>query len=111
MKIIVILVAVGIIALTTFFIFLNENQRWVIINGDVAESYAESLLKKDVKVKIPDQFIDYSVSSSDGYVVFSRHSDHDRVYGYFPDKNPSEIGDDISNLDWKSLGDSWFVSQ
>ena len=109
MKILITLLAAGVIFFTAFFILINEEQRWLILNGGVAEDFATSLLRKDVGIETPDRFIDYSVSSKNGYVLFSKHSDHSVVYGYFPDKTPSEIGEEISNLEWKSLGDNWFV--
>lgn len=110
MKILISLFAVGAIIFTLFIIIVDKDQRWLIINGSEAEMFAISLLEKDTGVQTPDRFIGYSVSSNDGYVVFSKHSEHEAVYGYFPKIVPPEIGDEAVKLKWKSLGDNWFVA-
>ncbi|MFT5419324.1 MAG: hypothetical protein ACI9D5_000058 [Candidatus Endobugula sp.] len=89
------------------FVFMNENQRWLLFYSYSAEKYAISLLKSE-EVKTPDQFIDYSVSANDGYVIFSEHGE-DILYGYFPDKTLLNYEDNFKGVEWVLLKDNWFV--
>lgn len=102
---------VTIIVSILFFAFIGEDQRWFIINGSSAESYAIDLLNGNSNVETPDHFIDYVVTARDGYVIFSQHTEHDVFYGYFPDKPPSEISGIISSTAWAPMGGDWFVSR
>jgi hypothetical protein len=109
-KVAAILISVVAVAFAAFLFMVDSDRRWAIVNGSSAEEYAISLLEGDDEVETPDRFIDYSISASDGYVVFSRHDDHDTVYGYFPAKAPSEMSGAVARSTWKSLGGKWFVS-
>lgn len=91
------------------FFLIGEDRRWIFFNGSDAEIYAMQLLESNAP-HTPDKFIDYSVSVSNGYVVFSKHDDHSTIYGYFPTKTPTDIGDAELKADWKPLDGKWFVS-
>ncbi len=65
-------------------ILVGEDKRWLFFNGNDAEIYATQLLN-DGTTKTPDKFIDYSVSTNDGYVIFfqaRRSFKHLRVFPY-----------------------------
>jgi hypothetical protein len=91
------------------FFLVSEDKRWLFFNGNDAEVYATQLLSGGT-AKTPDRFIDYSVSTNNGYVVFSKHGDHSTIYGYFPVKTPTEIGGAALKVNWEKLDGKWFVS-
>ncbi len=110
MKIIVIFTAVVVILVAALIIILDEDRRWLFVNGADAEAFASLLLKKETNIQTPNKFIDYTVSAENGFVIFSKQSNHAVIYGYFPNKSPSEI--DLTpeaTSEWKLLDENWFV--
>lgn len=89
------------------FNLFSEEQRWLFFHGKAAEEYACALIEQNMSYKQPSRFIDYTVSSQGGYVVFSEHSDSNILYGYFPDNVTSIDGEKIQ---WKHLSGSWYVA-
>lgn len=108
MKIVLLFVLFTAIGVGGFFL-VGEDKRWLFFNGNDAEIYATQLLN-DGTTKTPDKFIDYSVSTNDGYVIFSKHGDHSTIYGYFPMKTPTDIGGTVLKVNWEQLDGKWFVS-
>ena len=94
----------------SIFCLTNEDKIWVFVNGNDAEIYAIQLLNKK-SPKIPNKFIDYSISSNNGYVIFFQHRNSSVIYGYFPTKAPADIEEAALNADWKPLNEKWFVSR
>lgn len=109
MKNVTIFLSIGVLVLLILFL-LGEDKRWFLFNVDQAEEYAISLLNGDSEMDTPKRFIDYTVSASNGYVLFTMPSKQNKVYGYFPDKEPSTIEGNISKINWRPLGGKWFVS-
>lgn len=69
---------------------------------------AEALLNKDISYEPGDKFIDCVVSSENGYVLFSKHSKSESIYGYFPDR---EQALNATKLTWIELEDNWFYAK
>ena len=86
-----------------------KDQCWLMLNGSDAEAYASNLLS-NMGSPTPEKFIDYSISSIDGFVLFSKHNNHSTIYGYFPTRTPNETGGEAIKLEWKPLDDNWYVS-
>ena len=103
MKIVLSFILFVSISILAFFL-LGTDKGWMLLNGSDAEAYAVELLKKQ-PIDTPDKFIDYSVTASNGYVTFFKHSDHSTIYGYFPAENPSVGSTEIQKLNWESLGE------
>lgn len=104
----VIIILFGLLFAVIFvFSLSSKEQRWLFFNGNIAEEYANALLAKNISYKQPDRFIDYSVSSKDGYVMFSEHSDEPVFYGYFPNGIASINSE---KLQWEPLSDNWYVA-
>ena len=103
-----VIVLLGLI-LTVIVVFSlsSKEQRWLFFNGSIAEEYATALLKKNMSYKQPDRFIDYSVSSKDGYVTFFEHSEESVFYGYFPN-GVAPVNSE--KRQWKALTDNWYVA-
>jgi hypothetical protein len=93
-----------------FFISTNEDQRWLMFNEASATEYAVEMLKGNQQISIPNNLIDYTISSKDGYVLFVNSSDNVILYGYFPTKKPDFFNGDIAKVKWDKLNENWFVS-
>jgi hypothetical protein len=91
----------------TAFCLISPDKRWLLLNGSLAEEYANSLLMNDMSYQQPDRFIDYSVSSQDDYVIFSSHSNKNVFYGYFPN-GLKPVNNKV--LQWEVLNDNWYVA-
>lgn len=97
------------VSISILSLFLLETEKgWILLNGKDAESYAINLLKNPT-IKTPEKFIDYSVSVSNGYVTFSKHNDHARIYVYFPLQASSGEGIKEPKSNWEALGENWFI--
>ena len=94
-----------------WFYFMSYEERWLVMNKRVAESYAKALLKGDVNYKTPDTFIDYTVVAENGHVLFSNHLQPNRIFGYFPKSKPDANNDNVSNPVWKKVEDNWYQTK
>lgn len=107
MRVVLLFMLLTAIGVGRFFL-VSEEKRWIFFNGNDAEIYATQLLNNST-TKTPDKFIDYSVSTNDGYVIFSKHGDHSTIYGYFPVKTPTDIDGAALKVNWEQLDGKWFV--
>lgn len=101
------LVVIVVMLATAIWTFSDEDRRWLLLNRGSAEAYALALLAEESGGQIPDKFIDYTISATDGAVLFVSHDSDGRIYGYFPDGlgSQSTVG-----VDWQSLDDHWYVA-
>ena len=84
MKKLTVLLLILALALVLHLELSNKDKIWLFFNGNIARSYAMALLEHDFSYQQPDRFIDYTISTKNGYVVFSKHSES-VFYGFFPD--------------------------
>jgi hypothetical protein len=75
-----------ILAVPLLVLIISWPLRWIILNGWTAANYADHLLSGDSS-KIEDSFIDYTIYTESGCVVFSTHIE-DRVMVYCPHGMP-----------------------
>ena len=106
MKIVFVVFIFCVVSCFVLFFCISENQRWLLFYKASAEEYAIALLKGK-RVKTPDQFIDFTVSSNNDYVIFSKNG-KDVLYGYFPSKPPINYSDDFQGKEWESLSGNWY---
>ena len=91
------------------YLIVGTGKLWVFLNGDDAEMHARKMLSGNAQT-VPDKFINYSISAQKGFVIFVEHNNHSILYGYFADKPPSEVNDEVSKLVWHKVKGKWFVA-
>lgn len=86
----------------------DEDRRWLLLNRESAEAYAATLLRGDSGRRTPNEFVDYTVSSEGGAVLFAHHKPDGKIYGYFPRGVEAYRS---AELDWRYLDDNWYVAE
>src|SRR3569623_372193 len=108
MKRMLTLLAIFALASLAYWMSMDDAQRWLFFNENIAKKYASSLLNGRGTVAQPDELIDVQISTYPHWVLFSPHSDdHSLILAYSPNSKPEPLKSDGKTLYWRQLKQSW----
>lgn len=88
-------------------VMISWSWRWILFNGWTATNYAVHLLAGD-RPKTENSFIDYTIYTASGCVVFFTHDEEDRTMVYCPNGSPKVV-DQIGTL--KHVIGPWYQTR
>ncbi len=91
-----------------YWMHLSEPEKWLLVDGTVAEKHAKELITNNNIAKTPDALLDYVIISRRGLVIFSKH-DSDDILVYSPQGVP--VSEDLKDVIWRKARNGWYFGK